>query len=1126
MQPSPSHILHGLYEICARDPQRTLFVFVDEMGREVEHRSAAQLVERIERLANYLVEGCGLQRGDVALLIYPPSMEFVEAYAACLLAGIIAAPVYPPNVARPQNDLLRLNKVAQQSKAKAMLTNRAYRWAARMSSAKDMFSGSNARWPELPWYVTQGLSWFGSRKLQAYEAQADDVAILQFTSGSTSIPKGVRITHRNLMHQLDLNADLLGIEEDSRLAMWVPQYHDLGLISGITAVLRGRGCLWFMSPLAFLKRPAAWFDMLHNVRATHTASPNFGYELAVRKTTPEQRKNWDLRSLKVFMNAAEPIVPESMDNFMREFAASKLDAAAFCPAYGLAEHAVGVTIYGRGRIRIDRATLVERRYARIDDAHGELELFACGSPRADVKLAIVAHGENQALPERNAGEIWVQSDSVADGYEGQPELSREFFQAQLQGHTGYWLRTGDIGFMHEGQLYITGRLKDLVIIRGRNMHPEDIEESVRRCHPGIRAGGVVAFAVPGQGTEDLVLLAEVNDPEHDNLDEILQTLKYRIGEVWQLQATVGLVAPKTLRKTTSGKIQRAANRQAYLGQQFELLQVNQVRLADSHLALADLDVRATLRDLPLEDRLGWMVEFVRQHAQSKMSGDLSGFGARDFLPDAGLDSVAAAEILMSLEERLQAGLNNSLFVQHPTLGGAAARILESLQIEFMGEEAPIEAETAMDFRPAHRSMAPASTRVAMVGGGVGALVAALEMARCGYRDITIFEADSEVGGKVLTHTTADGEHIELGQNVMTDTYDLIMELAHELGCPVENMESVLRFWDEEYGFEEPPLRRTARPWFQNFLKAGRLQANLRLPFPSMIDPAHDISMLDFMKTQRLRSPHPMYYIDWNAMGYGLDHSISAAYTLAYFDVIGLLGNICYFKDGNRSLWRKLAQHLEQDWGVKILRNTRVEQVRGGAAHAELRVQGEWREFDEILLDLPPDQLQGVLHPDEAFAPYLDRFQYFGYVVYGFRATGLLQEGMVVYPHHMSSLGKTLLLQSCHQHKGWYIACMFSADAGGANLQWLDEAAMREELRAQVQRMGGEITEFGVYRHWTYFPHLRENVVNTMREIEGLQGQRHLWATGSWLSFETIEHVARHARHLVRTCFDPSFAMQD
>jgi acyl-CoA synthetase (AMP-forming)/AMP-acid ligase II/acyl carrier protein len=1120
LKPSANHVLRGLFDIAESDPDRVLFTFVDEKGNDAETRTAAQLVKRIVRLSSYLSEGCGLSPGDTALMIYPPSIEFIEAFAACQLVGIIAAPVYPPNLARPQADLVRLSAIAASSGAKAMLTNRAYRWASRMSSAKEMLSGGAVHWPSLPWYVTQGLGWFHAKTERAVDCQANDVALLQFTSGSTSTPKGVRLTHGNLIHQLDLNAEILGMNQDSRMVMWVPQYHDLGLISGIMTVLRGRGSLWFMSPLSFLKSPALWFDVMHRVRATHTASPNFGYELASKKTTPEMRARWDLSSLQIFMNAAEPIVPLTMDTFLHDFAVSKLSPAAFCPAYGLAEHAVGVTLAGKARVRLDRQTLVSKRFAHMSLA-GDLELFGCGKARCGVKLRIVDPDNGALQAERYVGEIWVQSASVADGYQGLPELSQQLFGATLPNEAGTWLRTGDLGFVHEDELFITGRQKDLIIIRGRNMHPEDVEESVRRVHADIRSGGVVAFSVPGKATEEMVVLLEVMEEEGPHLDEVVQTVKRRIGEVWHVQATVALVPARSLKKTTSGKIQRAACRLAWLDGHFNLLHMHVPEVKDTHLALDTASIKINLQDMPLDDRVGWLLELIRQLAQTKLSGDVSHIGPDDFLPDAGLDSLNSVELLKLIEERMNCALPNTLFIEHPTLRSAAMRILHVMGIEFLGvENEVVENEEALPFRPPHRFMPPSSTKIGIVGGGVGGLVAALELARTGYRDIVVFEASNECGGKVMT-PKIDGKNIELGQNFFGDSFRSVLDLALELGCPLQQTANTFMQWDEKYGFEEPPVRRAAKSWLQAVIKGARMSMNTALPFPSMFDDL-DMPFSQFLEKNKMRAPHPLFFFDWNGMGYGMDIEVSAAYVLPYLAVVGAMGSTCYLPKGNRDLWTTLAQHLAAAWGVKFVYGQQVERVEGDAQGVTLWCGGQEYRFDEAIMAVPPRQLRTLLPQNDPWQQHLSKFNYYPYVVKSFKVEGLFKEGSIFMPQFAASTGRTILIQACPDNPDWYISSQYAGDFAKEPSGQLTDDILNQETIEIVQKLGAKLIEFGPHKTWDYFPHLRENAVQTLRQIEASQGERHIWGTGSWLAFEATEHVARHARHLVRTCFDPAF----
>jgi thioester reductase-like protein len=383
------------------------------------------------------------------------------------------------------------------------------------------------------------------------------------------------ITHDNLLHQLGANAEDLGLGPDVRAVSWLPQFHDFGLVSAILSALVGNGHLHFLSPLAFVRRPAAWLEVMSRVRATHTAAPNFAFDLAVRKTTPAERARYDLRSLRVVMSAAEPILPATVDAFLDAFAPSGLARDAFCPAYGLAEHTVGVSVFGRRRVRVDRGALeIERTIVPATASTKEpATLVGCGAPSRGVRVAVVDPETRARVPAGSVGELWVASRSVGAGYFGQPEASEETFRARLAGPDDdgtTWLRTGDLGAVFEGEIFVTGRAKDLVIVRGRNVHPHDVEIAIRDAHPLIRPGGVAVFGVPAASAEDgeaLVAFVEVRATRLDraDADAIVGAVREAVHARVKLgHATVVLGLTGLVRKTTSGKIRRAACRAAWL----------------------------------------------------------------------------------------------------------------------------------------------------------------------------------------------------------------------------------------------------------------------------------------------------------------------------------------------------------------------------------------------------------------------------------------------------------------------------------------------------------------------------------------------------------------------------------
>ncbi len=1099
MKLSADHILAPLFELAQSDPNRVVFTFVDDQGQDVEVRTASQMADRAQSLAYYLLDGCGLKPGDAVLLVYPPSLEFIDAFAACMLAGLVAAPVYPPNLARPESDLARLELVAKASNAKAMLTNRAYRWGVRLS-----FKG---RWPSLPWIVTHLRQGFDG---QAKGEIENPIALLQFTSGSTSTPKGVRITHANLRHQLSLYREQVSVDESIRGVMWVPQYHDLGLICGITAGLHAQGSYWILSPFSFLKKPAVWFDVINRVRATHTASPNFGFELVTRKTTLKQRASWDLSCLRLILSAAEPIVPRTMDAFFKAFEVSKLSPQAFYPGYGLAEHAVGVTFGGQQRFKLNRQKMLENQQVVFDD--NGLEITGCGKPYGDIKVRIVSSEGKQALPEDQIGEIWVQSASVADGYEGNPEATQEVFKNVLSNEPGFWLKTGDLGFLHGGELFITGRQKDLVIIRGRNIHPEDIEESLRYAHPAIRPGGLAAFAVMGEATEELAVLIEIDDAKHDQAPEALQAAKHKLGETWGLQARLIAVPTKTVKKTTSGKIQRSANQKAFLANQIKELGILEPQEQARPINF-DEPLFEQISEIPVEERVDWLIAGMQAIVLGKLSNEVTQVGPDDFLPNTGLDSLASAELLQLLEEKTGQTLPSTLFIEYPTLRKAAMRVLSIIGVEHTGELAVPDLEQPLVYRPPIRSMLPGKTRIGIVGGGVAGLVSAYELAKLGYKQITLFESEANCGGKVLTEYR-DQEAIELGQNFFVDSFSTVIGLANELELPLNPADNTFQQWTPDVGYEEGPARKPSRIWMRNLAKAGRVELNPRLGLPVLLE-GREEPFSSFIKRHHL-SVHPMFYFDWNAMGYGFDLEMPACYVLAYLQHVGSSSNVCYLPNGNQQLWTTLAERLEKTWGVQIRRGHKVSSIHP----TETGVLIDQEHYDEVISAVPPDLLASLLPQEDPLQPLLEQFEYMGYSIHAIKAKGLFEKGAVLFPEWAKQQGPLVTMQACVKRQGWYLMGQF-ASGHSKQLDNMPESDLRGEIQHGITLMGGHITEWGPHRTWKYFPHVRKNPVSVLQQAERLQGSRHVWTTGSWMAFETTEHTARHAGHLVRTCFDPA-----
>lgn len=675
-----SLLVERVRQLGAQVPAAAAISFVNGQGRVTESVSRAGVLTEMGEVADFLRQRCGLAPGDRAVLVYPPGLDFVRSLLGCMAAGVIAVPVFPPDPINPKKSIDSFRRVVADCGAHAVLTTRRYAGARRLGAAKSLLTANPVGWPDdLSWHVTSpgigGRLRLGSSPETApdWAPDPDTPAFLQYTSGSTADPKGVIVTHGNLAHQLDFNRRQLGLGLEARGVFWVPPYHDFGLISAILSALVGNAELTMMSPLSFLQRPALWFEVMDRVHATHTAAPNFGYELAVRKTTAEQRAKWDLSSLRVVMSAAEPVRADTTDRFLDAFAVSGLRREAFCPAYGLAEHSVGVTVFGRSSMRVDRNQLETQRIAVAGAGSDSQVLMGCGKPTDDIDVRIVDPESCVEPGVGRVGEIWVDSPSKAAGYWGKPEASRATFQAHLAGADGGrgYLRTGDLGFLHDHELYVCGRIKDLLIVAGRNIHPQDVEASLRDCHPAIRPGGIAAFAIEEGTSEALAVLVEVRpDAAPQVLSDVVEAVRAAVLKDHQLRcAVVVLGPPGSVSKTTSGKVQRSRCRARFLEGSLEAHALLVDRCTGEELASA----------VPVPMSIGGgearraeeLLVTVREQVAAVLGVGVGAVEVDQPLGDQGLSSVGVSELAARLTRAVGREVSAVEVFNHPTVAGLA-----------------------------------------------------------------------------------------------------------------------------------------------------------------------------------------------------------------------------------------------------------------------------------------------------------------------------------------------------------------------------------------------------------------------------------------------------------------------
>ena len=631
-------------------------------GADPAGLSYGELDRRARAVAAWLANRC--RPGDRALLLYPPGIDFLTGFFGCLYAGVIAVPLPLPS--------------ARQGAEKLALVMRDTGASVALTISQLASDGSALA---LGTRLTVGITDEIDDALAAeYRSPAapTEPAYLQYTSGSTSSPRGVMISHANVLHNL-ANIDAGFAHTPNSVAVtWLPHFHDMGLIYGLLAPLFvGMPC-YFFSPAAFVQRPRFWLEAITRYRATHSGGPNFAYDLCVRRIPEADRAGLDLSSWEVAFNGAEPVHAETLERFSRAFAPCGFRQEALHPAYGLAEAALKVTGGRKGAgpvlFRAKASALARHCVEPAPESAGDVRtLVGCGVPGLDTEV-IIADPETRAVsPSGSVGEVWVRGPGVAQGYWGRPQETEEIFGARLAvTGDGPFLRTGDLGFVREGELFLVGRRKDLIIIRGLNHHPADLELTARKAHPLVATSVGAAFAIEAAGEERLVIALESPRREPADPETVAQSVRQRIAEEHRVGTyAVVLVRKGGIPKTSSGKIQRGLCKRMY--ESGELSIVHESRLEDAHLdAPADLVVPQEVISAPLAARGRLVARYVRQVLGQVLKARPEVFENNGPIAAYGLDSLLAVE--------LQNRLRTDLGVTVP-----AVAILEGMSVAGLGE---------------------------------------------------------------------------------------------------------------------------------------------------------------------------------------------------------------------------------------------------------------------------------------------------------------------------------------------------------------------------------------------------------------------------------------------------------
>lgn len=538
---------------------KTLYTFLKDGEEEVDKLSYAELDLCAKQV------GAGLQQelavGSRVILLFPAGLEFLRAFFGCLYAGMIAIPLPVPTA--KASSLNAIENIIENASVAAIIT------LPSIMKHLDLSRLNNIKLFDLEKVnFSKEFTW------QPVFISKDDIAFLQYTSGSTGSPKGVMVSHGNLLHNEYLIKSSFNATEKSVFVSWLPHYHDMGLIGNLLQPVYSGSSLITMSPMAFLQKPLRWLQAISKYQATISGAPNFAYELCANKVTEEQKRELDLSYWRVAFNGAEKVRPETLDKFVRIFADTGFSKKSLFPTYGLAESTVFVTggpaQTGPTYLDVSKHALENNRV--LVDTFASLpsqRIIAVGQPWFDHCVTIVNPETKCACPKNIVGEIWVKGPSVAQGYWNNPDKTKEDFQAYLNDNEndGPYLRTGDLGFIYDGNLYVTGRVKDLIIINGKNIYPDDVENIAQTTHPSLRVSSSAAFSVDIDDQEQLVLLQEVERTELKKIDlnAVFKEISMNILKALDLRVhTIVLIMPHRLPKTTSGKIQRLKAKKMFL----------------------------------------------------------------------------------------------------------------------------------------------------------------------------------------------------------------------------------------------------------------------------------------------------------------------------------------------------------------------------------------------------------------------------------------------------------------------------------------------------------------------------------------------------------------------------------
>ncbi|MBD2195442.1 MULTISPECIES: AMP-binding protein [Calothrix] len=697
-------IVDVLRQYAIQQPDKEAFIFlkhsINDRLPEETRLTYKELDQAARNIANILLRH-NTDSNLPVLLVFPPGLAFIKAFFGCLYAGMIAVPANPP---RRNQSLKRIKSIVADSGARIGLTSELLLNNLQVLGV-DTLDISDIK--ALQWLVVDNLE-----VNNVYDVQepiplvkTESIAFLQYTSGSTGDPKAVMVSHSNLIHNEKMIQKAFGHSKETLFVGWLPLYHDMGLVGnvlqplflGITSIL--------MSPVDFLQQPYCWLKAISDYKATTSGGPNFAYELCVRKVTPEQRLSLDLSSWELAFNGAEPIRAETLKAFTEAFAPCGFRRTAFYPCYGMAETTLLVSGGEKEDVPVvyslDRDALRRGEALITQDHQGEQTtqlVVGCGHSWDEETIRIVNPETFVTCLDNQVGEIWVAGPNVAQGYWHRTEQTEKIFNAYIADtQEGPFLRTGDLGFLHDGELFVTGRIKDVIIIRGRNHYPQDIELTVEKSHPALKLGSSAAFSVEIKGEERLVIAQEVERNYLRKLDinEVATAIRRAVSQEHDLQLyAVVLLKTGSILKTSSGKIQRQACRNSFLNN--TLIVVGLWKLEDELLENSALlttsesnsvhTLENSQSDLTLQPihssskyNLDSILSWIETWLAQKLKIDPHQIDPSQSFADFGIDSVMAVEFSQALGDWLEIPIEATILWKFSTIESLGKYLITELQ---------------------------------------------------------------------------------------------------------------------------------------------------------------------------------------------------------------------------------------------------------------------------------------------------------------------------------------------------------------------------------------------------------------------------------------------------------------